>query len=70
MLEDYGIRGSMNKPGCPYDSICAESFFAGMKKEYILRREYEAVSGSYAYDWVVENGYDIEAVSGIYEVGI
>ncbi|MBR4459193.1 MAG: DDE-type integrase/transposase/recombinase [Clostridia bacterium] len=58
VLEDYRIRGSMSKPGYPYDNSCMESFYAGMKKGYILRREYEAVSGSYAYDWVVENGYD------------
>ncbi|MBQ6173497.1 MAG: DDE-type integrase/transposase/recombinase [Clostridia bacterium] len=55
MLEDYGIRGSMSKPGYPYDNSCME---AGKKKEYILRRVYEVISGSYAYDWVVGNGYD------------
>ena len=40
MLREFGIRGSMSKPGYPYDNSCAESFFAGMKKEYILRKEY------------------------------
>ncbi len=44
MLEDYGIRGSMSKPGYPYDNSCMESFFASMKKEYILRKEYDQMS--------------------------
>ena len=44
MLEEYGITGSMSKPGYPYDNSCMESFFASMKKEYILRKEYEQMS--------------------------
>ena len=44
MLEDYGIIGSMSKPGYPYDNSCMESFFATMKKEYILRKEYDQMS--------------------------
>ena len=44
MLETYGIRGSMSKPGYPYDNSCVESFFASMKKEYTLRREYGEMS--------------------------
>ena len=44
MLQDYGIRGSMSKPGYPYDNSYVESFFASMKKEYIRRREYGEVS--------------------------
>lgn len=34
----------MSKPGYPYDNSCVESFFASMKKEYILRREYGEMS--------------------------
>ena len=44
MLEEYGITGSMSKPGYPYDNSCMESFFASMKKQYILRKEYEQMS--------------------------
>ena len=40
MLEQYGIRSSMSRPGCPYDNSCAESFFATIKKECIYRRKY------------------------------
>ena len=28
LLEEYGIKGSMSKPGALYDSSCVESFFA------------------------------------------
>ena len=28
----------------PYDNSCVESFFASMKKEYILRKEYDGMS--------------------------
>ena len=41
LLEEYGIKGSMSKPGYPYDNSCVESFFASMKKEYILKKEYD-----------------------------
>ncbi len=44
MLERYGITGSMSKPGYPYDNSCMESFFASMKKEYILRKEYDGMT--------------------------
>ena len=44
MLESNEITGSMSKPGYPYDNSCAESFFASMKKEYILRKEYGDIS--------------------------
>ena len=44
LLEEYGIKGSMSKPGYPYDNSCVESFFASMKKEYILRKEYDGMS--------------------------
>ena len=40
MLAEYGIEGSMSKPGCPYDNASMESFFATLKKERIYRREY------------------------------
>ena len=40
MLEQYGIRSSMSRPGCPYDNSCAESFFAKIKKECICRSKY------------------------------
>ena len=34
----------MSKPGYPYDDSCVESFFASMKKEYIVRKEYDGMS--------------------------
>ncbi|PKM72818.1 MAG: hypothetical protein CVU91_07265 [Firmicutes bacterium HGW-Firmicutes-16] len=37
MLEQYGIRSSMSRPGCPNDNSFAESFFATIKKECIYR---------------------------------
>lgn len=40
LLEENGITGSMNRPGCPYDNACVESFFASLKKEKIYRRRY------------------------------
>ena len=43
MLEEYGIVGSMSRPGCPYDNSCMESFFATLKKERIYRREYDTM---------------------------
>ena len=41
LLEEHGIKGSMSKPGYPYDNSCVERFFASMKKEYILKKEYD-----------------------------
>ena len=41
LLEERGIKGSMSKPGYPYDNSCVESFFVSMKKEYILSKEYD-----------------------------
>lgn len=43
MLEMNGIKGSMSRPGCPYDNSCVESFFATLKKERIYRREYDTI---------------------------
>ena len=43
MMERHGITGSMSKPGYTYDNSCMESFFASMKKEYILRKEYDGM---------------------------
>lgn len=40
MLKENGIKGSMSRPGCPYDNSCVESFFATVKKEFIYRRKY------------------------------
>lgn len=37
------IKGSMSRPGCPYDNSCMESFFATLKKERIYRREYDTM---------------------------
>ena len=37
MLAEHGIKGSMSKPGCPYDNASMESFFATLKKERIYR---------------------------------
>ena len=32
MLAEHGIKGSMSKPGCPYDNASMESFFCNIKK--------------------------------------
>ena len=42
-LEEEGIKSSMSAPGCPYDNSCVESFFAGMKKECLNRRQYATI---------------------------
>ena len=42
-LQEHGIKGSMSRPGCPYDNSCMESFFATLKKERIYRREYDTI---------------------------
>ncbi len=50
--EEHGIKGRTSKPGYPYDSSCAESFFAGTKNECILRNGYDrmrALSGIFSY---------------------
>ncbi len=41
ILDDCGMIQSMSRSGCPYDNSCIESFFAGLKKECIYRREYK-----------------------------
>lgn len=43
MLADHNIKGSMSRPGCPYDNACVESFFATLKKERIYRRKYDTL---------------------------
>ncbi len=43
MMQEQGIKGSMSRPGCPYDNACMESFFATLKKERIYRREYKTI---------------------------
>lgn len=40
MLKKHSIKGSMSRPGCPYDNACAESFFSTAKRECIYRKEY------------------------------
>lgn len=40
MLAKHGMKGSMSRPGCPYDNACAESFFSTAKRECIYRKEY------------------------------
>lgn len=42
-LSEAGFKSSMSAPGCPYDNSCVESFFAGMKKECIRRKEYATI---------------------------
>jgi putative transposase len=44
MLRRYGITGSMNRPGCPYDNACAESFFSTAKRECLYRKEYATIN--------------------------
>ena len=43
MLEDNNIRGSMSRPGCPYDNVCVENFFVILKKERIYRENYDTL---------------------------
>jgi putative transposase len=43
MLRRHGITGSMNRPGCPYDNACAESFFSTAKRECLYRKEYATI---------------------------
>ena len=43
MLTQYGITGSMSRPGSPYDNACAESFFSTAKRECIYRKEYVTI---------------------------
>lgn len=43
LLENNRIKGSMSRPGCPYDNSCAESFFATLKKECIYRKNYSTI---------------------------
>jgi putative transposase len=43
MLNRYGIKGSMNRPGCPYDNACVESFFSTAKRECLYRKEYVTI---------------------------
>jgi putative transposase len=43
MLKRYGIKGSMSRPGCPYDNACAESFFSTAKRECLYRKEYVTI---------------------------
>ena len=43
MLKEKNIKGSMSKPGCPYDNSCVESFFASLKKEKLYRRKYDTM---------------------------
>lgn len=43
MLKKYSLRGSMSRPGCPYDNACAESFFSIAKRQCIYRKEYATI---------------------------
>lgn len=43
MLLKHGIKGSMSRPGCPYDNACAESFMSTAKRECISRKEYATI---------------------------
>lgn len=43
MLKKYGFRGSMSRPGCPYDNAWAESFFSTAKRECLYRKEYVTI---------------------------
>ena len=47
----------MSKPGYPYDNRCVESFFASIKKESILRKEYDQMS-TLSKDLFYENAAD------------
>lgn len=40
MLNEFGLTPSMSAPGCPYDNAAMESFFAGLKKEWVFRKSY------------------------------
>ena len=43
MLEKYGLKGSMSRPGCPYDNACVESFFSTAKGECIRHKKYVTI---------------------------
>ncbi len=43
MLKEKCMKGSMSRPGCPYDNSCVESFFASLKKEKIYRKKYDTI---------------------------
>lgn len=40
LLKFYGMKSSMSRKGDCWDNAVAESFFASLKKEYIMRRKY------------------------------
>ncbi len=41
VLAEYGLRGSMSRPGNPYDNAQAESFMKTLKHEEVYRNDYE-----------------------------
>lgn len=43
MLKEKSMKGSMSRPGCPYDNSCVESFFASLKKEKMYRKKYDTI---------------------------
>ena len=70
---DHGIY---ERPGCPYDNSCVESFFASLKKELIYRKKYATMEEVkidvfryielfYNRKQSAEYPADIHAVSGI-----
>jgi putative transposase len=43
MLNQYEIKSSMSRSGCPFDNSCVEGFFASMKKEWIYKKDYVSI---------------------------
>lgn len=40
LLEDFGVKQSFSRTGCPHDNAVAEAFFSILKKEELYRRHY------------------------------
>ncbi len=43
LLDQHGIRGSMSRPGNPYDNAMAESFIKTLKYEEVYRNHYRDI---------------------------
>ena len=48
LLEQHGLRGSMSRPGNPYDNAFAESFMKTLKHEAVYRSEYRDLNETLA----------------------
>ena len=73
MLKENGIKGSMSRPGYPYDNSCMESFFATLKKERVYRRNYDTMEDvrqdMFRYIELFYNRKRLHSVSGYGTMG-